>query len=105
MAVYVDDMQAGYGRMKMCHMVADTDEELHAMAANIGVARHWHQKHGTPQSHYDICLSKRVLAVHYGAQEITQRETGMIVRRKREALTSSAEVNGGRQADCPSEAI
>ena len=84
MAVYVDDMQAGYGRMTMCHM-ADTDEELHAMAAKIGVARRWHQKPGTPQSHYDICLSKRRLAVQFGAQEITQRETGMIVRRKRKA--------------------
>lgn len=88
--VYVDDMQAGYGRMKMCHMVADTDEELHAMAAKIGMARRWHQKPGTPQSHYDICLSKRAMAVQFGAQEITQRETGMIVRRKREALTSNA---------------
>lgn len=90
MAVYVDDMQAGYGRMKMCHMIADTDDELHAMAARIGVARRWHQKPGTPQSHYDICLSKRAIAVQYGAQEITQRETGLIVRRKREALTSNA---------------
>jgi hypothetical protein len=88
MAVYIDDMQAGYGRMKMCHMVADTDEDLHVMAAKIGVARRWHQKSGTPQSHYDICLSKRALAVQFGAQEITQRETGMIVRRKRGQMNS-----------------
>lgn len=83
MAVYVDDMRAEYGRMRMCHMVADTDEELHAMAARIGVARRWHQKPDTPQSHYDICLSNRALAVRYGAQEITRREIGMIIRRKR----------------------
>lgn len=95
MAIYVDDMQAGYGRMKMCHMVADTDEELHTMAAKIGVDRRWHQKPGTPQSHYDICLSKRALAVRLGAQEITQRETGMIVRRKREALTSNRKAQIG----------
>jgi hypothetical protein len=90
MAVYVDDMQAGYGHMKMCHMVADTDEELHAMVDQIGVARKWHQKPGTPQSHYDICLAKRAQAVRYGAQEITMRETGRIISRKREALTAQA---------------
>lgn len=82
MAVYVDDMQAGYGRMKMCHMIADTDEELHAMADKIGVARRWHQKPGTPQSHYDICLSKRALAVQHGAVEIKMRETAMMCRRR-----------------------
>ena len=86
MTVYVDDMRAGYGRMKMCHMVADTSEELHAMAAKIGIDRRWHQKTGTPQSHYDICLSKRALAVQFGAQEVTLRDIGMIIRRKREAL-------------------
>lgn len=39
MTVYVGDMRAKYGRLILCHMVADTDAELHAMAARIGVAR------------------------------------------------------------------
>lgn len=94
MAVYVDDMQADYGRMKMCHMLADTDSELHAMADKIGVARRWHQKPGTPQSHYDICLSKKVLAIGYGAQQITIREAALLCKRKRESLTSNAPHNG-----------
>lgn len=93
MAVYVDDMQAGYGRMKMCHMLADTDEELHGMADRIGVARRWHQKAGTPHSHYDVCLAKRGLAVQHGAREVTQREMGQLIRRKREALASKAAEN------------
>jgi len=71
--VYVDDMRAPYGRLIMCHMIADSDEELHAMAERIGVARRWHQKPG-PGSHYDIALSKRALAVAAGALEITWRQ-------------------------------
>ena len=94
MAVYVDDMKAAYGRMVMCHMVADTDDELHAMAVRIGIARRWHQKAGTPQSHYDICLAKRAQAVAAGAVEITMRDTAKIVRRKREAAKQSQEAGG-----------
>jgi len=43
MTVYVDDMRAPYGLMKMCHMLADTSDELHVMADLIGVARQWFQ--------------------------------------------------------------
>ena len=42
MTVYVDDMKAKFGRMIMCHMIADTDEELHTMASKIGVKLKWH---------------------------------------------------------------
>ncbi|OUL79913.1 DUF4031 domain-containing protein [Paraburkholderia hospita] len=82
MTVYVDDMRAKFGRMVMCHMIADTDEELHAMAAKIGVARRWWQappKH----SHYDIALSKRALAVDAGTIEITWRQAGAMCARRR----------------------
>lgn len=85
MTVYVDDMKAKFGRMVMCHMLADTDEELHAMAARIGVARRWWQSpEKTSGSHYDIALSKRALAVAAGAVEITWRQAGcMNLRRRR----------------------
>ena len=82
MPVYVDDMRAGFGRMVMCHMVADTEAELHAMADKIGVARKWYQyPHKSRYPHYDIGLSKRALAVAAGAQEITMREAPAIARR------------------------
>lgn len=77
MAVYVDDMQAAFGRMKMCHMFADSHEELVAMADTIGVARRWIQYPGHPvKEHFDICLSKRALAVRAGAQEVTWADYG-----------------------------
>jgi len=80
-SVYVDDMRAPFGRMIMCHMVADTEDELHEMADTIGVARRWYQG-----DHYDIALSKRALAVKAGAIEFTGRELGrwLMERRKRE---------------------
>lgn len=73
MTVYVDDMRAMYGRMVMCHMLADTDAELHAMAKKIGVKRKWYQV-----DHYDICLSKRKLAVKHGAKIIPLRTMALM---------------------------
>lgn len=66
--VYVDDMQATLGRMVMCHMFADTVLELHEMACRIGIRRQWFQDKSAP--HYDVCKSKRSLAVEAGAEEI-----------------------------------
>lgn len=83
MTVYVDSMREPYGRMVMCHMIADTDAELHLMAARIGVARKWWQ---SPEiawgSHYDICLSKRAIAVKLGAVEITWRQCSIMARHR-----------------------
>jgi len=80
--VYVDDMRAPYRRMVMCHMVADSLDELHAMADKIGVARRWFQdRDGMP--HYDVCLAKRALAVRAGAIEIRYRELPALLRKLR----------------------
>lgn len=84
MTVYVDDMRATFSRMVMCHMIADTDEELHAMAERIGVARGWWQSpKRTSGSHYDIALNKRALAVRHGAVEITWKQAGAMNARRR----------------------
>ena len=88
MAVYVDTMRANFGRMKMCHMVADTSEELLAMADRIGVDRKWLQNAGSYREHFDIALSKRALAVEAGAQEVSMIDLGRILRLKREAEAS-----------------
>lgn len=83
MTVYVDSMRARFGRMVMCHMMADTDDELLAMADQIGVARRWHQYPGTHKSHFDICLSKRARAVAAGAVVVSQLELGAILAARR----------------------
>jgi len=77
--VYVDDMKAVFGNMKMCHMIADTHEELIEMVDRIGVQRKWIQSRGTYREHFDICLSKRKLAVENGAREVTRRELGRLL--------------------------
>lgn len=82
MAVYVDDMEASFGRMIMCHMVADSTEELLAMADRIGVARKWMQHPGTPYEHFDVSKAKRALAVEAGAEEVTQRDVAYLIRKK-----------------------
>jgi Protein of unknown function (DUF4031) len=70
MSVYVDDMNAPFGRMLMCHLIADTTEELLRMVDIIGVQRKWIQDAGTNREHFDIALSKKKLAVNAGAVEI-----------------------------------
>ena len=79
MTVYVDRASHRYGRMTMCHLLADTPAELHAMADKIGVDRKWFQsKASTP--HYDICKEKRALAVNAGAMEIDRHRLASLIR-------------------------
>jgi len=83
--VYVDDFYktgVKYGRMKMCHMIADTREELLAMARRIQVDDKWIQYANTPREHFDICLSKRKLAIQHGAIEINMRELAQKVQER-----------------------
>jgi hypothetical protein len=68
MTVFVDDMRAPFGRMIMCHMWADTLDELMAMVDRIGVPRKWLQQ--PPKAswvHFDISLKKKALAIDAGA--------------------------------------
>lgn len=76
MAVYVDDVRHPFGRMIMCHMWADTDAELLAMADKIGAQRKWIQGHPTLSFgkhknaswvHFDISLGMKQKAIANGA--------------------------------------
>ena len=81
--VYIDNFNAPFGRMKMCHMIADTSEELISMADKIGVARKWIQYAGTANEHFDICLSKKAKAIELGAKEINFREYAEFVNKRK----------------------
>ena len=81
MTVYVDNGKHPYRGMKMCHMLADTLDELHGMAARVGLRRAWFQTRNTP--HYDICQAKRAEAVRLGAVEIGRRQVAALIRHKR----------------------
>lgn len=65
----------------MCHMVADTEDELHPIADKIGVDRKWYQyPKKSRYPHYDIAQSKCALAVAVGAIEIRMRDVPAIAR-------------------------
>lgn len=85
MAVYVDSVRFRYRRMIMCHMWADTEAEMHAMARRIGLRREWFQC--PPRAswrHYDVSLTSKqkaiaagaVLTDRYGALEHVARLNG-----------------------------
>jgi len=74
----------------MCHMIADTPAELADMAARIGVALKWFQGEASVP-HFDICKSKRALAVSAGAVEVNRREFVAVMKRIRTAWPADNE--------------
>jgi hypothetical protein len=67
----------------MSHLLADSTEELEAMARSLGLSRRWIQSPGTHREHYDVCASKRARAIELGAQEVDSRFLVRLRRRKR----------------------
>lgn len=74
MSVYVDPMtdhgkRIGRAGPEWCHLLADSESELHAFATRIGLRRAWFQG-----DHYDIGSGRiRALAIAHGAIELTGR--------------------------------
>ena len=82
--LYVDNARIPYWRMKMCHLTADTTEELFEAADKLGLKARWVQHPGTPHEHLDVSLSKRQVAIdQLGAKQVTSRELVRVIQQKR----------------------
>lgn len=82
MPVYVDKARHPYGRMLMSHMVADTTDELTAMAQAIGIDPKHRQHPDTYREHFDVCQQSRAKAIALGAHVIEQWQLGFILASK-----------------------
>lgn len=92
MTCYVDTTrhypEAGLRSTEFCHLLADTREELHAMADAIGMPREYFQEHAY-RWHYDLPPILRTRAVNAGAVEVSIHEVGrMLVGRRRDSDTT-----------------
>ncbi|HEY3736244.1 MAG TPA: DUF4031 domain-containing protein [Jatrophihabitans sp.] len=69
---------------EFCHLLADTREELHAMADELGIPRRFFQDHPW-RWHHDLPAHLREQAVARGAREVTMHEVGAILKARRAA--------------------
>jgi hypothetical protein len=68
---------ARYGHL-WCHLLADSVEELHAMAKKLGLKRSWYHNY-----HYNLLPPKREQAIKLGAIEVDRYKLSEILRRNR----------------------
>lgn len=91
MSVYVDPIEQWPTRIACfksgsCHMFADTADELHEMAKNIGLLKSWFQN-DVRLPHYDLTPKRRAAAIGLGAKEVTRQELGEILKQRRKSKT------------------
>ena len=91
MSVYIDPMQPCIQSRKWpykqaCHLIADSVEELHEFAAQVGLHRSWFQDHNIP--HYDLTTGMRYKAIRLGAVSINVKDFIKLTRKQRLRETS-----------------
>ncbi len=103
MTVYLDNwrQRARLGPVddQWSHLIADTDEELHRFATEMGMQRQWFQnKAGRPHhAHYDVPEQARAEALANGAVEVTWRQLGRMLRNRRLSNGAADPASSGRQ--------
>ena len=80
MAVYVDDAVTLWRGQRWAHLMADTLDELHAMAAQLGIPPHAFQDRRSG-AHYDVTVVLRGRAIALGALPISRHVDRTLVRR------------------------
>lgn len=87
MSVYVDDAVVLWRGQRWAHMMADSLDELHAMAAKLGLPRRAFQNK-TSGAHYDLTATLRSEAIALGAVPISRHrdreQVRAVIRRARE---------------------
>ncbi|PPV06878.1 hypothetical protein XBLMG947_2167 [Xanthomonas bromi] len=71
MAVYVDDAVHLWRGQRWAHLLGDTLDELHAMAARLGIARRAFQNK-LSGAHYDVPAPLRLEAIALGAIAVSR---------------------------------
>ena len=89
MTVYVDDAVTLWRGQRWAHLMADTLDELHAMAARLGVPRHAFQNR-TSGAHYDVTAMLREQAIALGAVPISRHTDRALMR----AVIANARAQG-----------
>ena len=87
MSIYVDELQNCVRSKKWpysqsCHLVADAEWELHFFAGRIGLKPVWFQGQSS-LPHYDLTKNMRLLAVKFGAVEISREKFLELMRKYR----------------------
>ena len=94
MSVYVDDAITLWRGHRWAHLMADGLDELHAMAAQLGVPRHAFQDRPSG-AHYDITAAMRARALQLGVTPISRH----LDREQMRAVIRNARAQASRQRD------
>ncbi|MEO6518251.1 MAG: DUF4031 domain-containing protein [Pseudoxanthomonas sp.] len=94
MSVYVDDAITLWRGHRWAHLMADGLDELHAMAAQLGVPRHAFQDRPSG-AHYDITAAMRARALQLGVIPISRH----LDREQMRAVIRNARAQASQQRD------
>ena len=94
MAVYVDDAVHLWHGQRWAHLMADTLDELHAMAERLGIPRRAFQNKSSG-AHYDVTTALRSDAIALGAVAISRHHDRALVR----AVIGNAKAQGRGKHD------
>lgn len=93
MTVYVDDAVHPWRGQRWAHLMADTLDELHTMAAHLGIPRRAFQNK-TSGAHYDVTAELRERAIAAGALPISRHHDRDLVK----AVIARAKAQGKGEA-------